>query len=386
MAESTFLSRSFGDQGVRLRIRKETRTLLFVKTVRPTAEMLIVPSKRPAPASIRPEEFSQPFAQNLRQEQSSAPAQQLQYPTSSGYEMPTARDYSSEYGHRPNKRQRTTVTNGTGSYERETYIPRSYTQPQSTYNLYSGQNPTLSNNPVEFGQAPVAQSSGIPDFTFRSYSLPESSSTISSYASPRTQMPTYGTSTQQPSYQPQQTRYTSQTHSQGQYTDLQTAAVPRLAQPVPINRHSNAADQLQSNTAITYTGLPTTDPQSSIQTPSTRRSASSVRDDLYQFPQQMQSQLQSPDQFMRAPPQPLDRYTMSSTSSNNLLPPLQSTVANVQPHLATSSAYSSYIQPDTRILSQQMPPPTPQDNQDRYTGYTSSTLDLEGRRNIHEPG
>lgn len=28
MAESTFLSRSFGDQGVRLRIRKEPRTLL----------------------------------------------------------------------------------------------------------------------------------------------------------------------------------------------------------------------------------------------------------------------------------------------------------------------------------------------------------------------
>ena len=30
MAESTFLSRSFGDQGVRLRIRKESRTILYV--------------------------------------------------------------------------------------------------------------------------------------------------------------------------------------------------------------------------------------------------------------------------------------------------------------------------------------------------------------------
>lgn len=30
MSESTFLSRSFGDQGVRLRIRKEPRTLLWV--------------------------------------------------------------------------------------------------------------------------------------------------------------------------------------------------------------------------------------------------------------------------------------------------------------------------------------------------------------------
>ena len=30
MTESTFLSRSFGDQGVRLRIRKEPRTLLYV--------------------------------------------------------------------------------------------------------------------------------------------------------------------------------------------------------------------------------------------------------------------------------------------------------------------------------------------------------------------
>lgn len=30
MSESTFLSRSFGDQGVRLRIRKEPRTLVYV--------------------------------------------------------------------------------------------------------------------------------------------------------------------------------------------------------------------------------------------------------------------------------------------------------------------------------------------------------------------
>ena len=33
MTESTFLSRSFGDQGVRLRIRKEPRTLLYVPTL-----------------------------------------------------------------------------------------------------------------------------------------------------------------------------------------------------------------------------------------------------------------------------------------------------------------------------------------------------------------
>ena len=33
MAESTFLSRSFGDQGVKLRIRKEPRTLGYVRSM-----------------------------------------------------------------------------------------------------------------------------------------------------------------------------------------------------------------------------------------------------------------------------------------------------------------------------------------------------------------
>ncbi|KAI9829453.1 MAG: hypothetical protein M1826_005635 [Phylliscum demangeonii] len=51
MSESTFISRSFGDQGVRLRIRKEPRTLLRKRPLGPPA--------RPEP--MRPESYPRPY-------------------------------------------------------------------------------------------------------------------------------------------------------------------------------------------------------------------------------------------------------------------------------------------------------------------------------------
>jgi len=202
---------------------------------------------------------------------------------------------------------------------------------------------------------------------------------MSSFVSPRNQMPNFGSSGQQTQQMPfqQHGRYGTQNYGHSQFGDVQTGSMPRLAQPVPVNRHSNPIDQLQTNTGVTFTGMSNQDQQTPLSSGS-RRASGTIRDEFYQYSQQMQS----PGQSMRAPPQPQDRYNMSSA---NLLPPLQSTVSNVQPLLATSSAYSNYIAPDSRLLSQSMPLPTSHGLPEKFGGY-SSDVDLEGRRNLHEPG
>ncbi|KAL1959317.1 hypothetical protein VTO42DRAFT_2504 [Malbranchea cinnamomea] len=88
MSESTFLSRSFADQGVKLRIRKEARTLL----------------KRSLP---RPDEYTpMPAPSPDRANMGTLPTQTV----SNGYQH-SPRDYS--YGYGPElKRQRTTMDMG----------------------------------------------------------------------------------------------------------------------------------------------------------------------------------------------------------------------------------------------------------------------------------
>ncbi|CAG8016998.1 unnamed protein product [Penicillium olsonii] len=113
MMESTFLSRSFADQGVKLRIRKEPRTMM----------------KRSAP---RPDEF--PAAVPAR----SPERQPVQIPPATGYGgyPPTTRDYS-YYGPPPVKRHRTSIDYGRqqGIYDADSRMP--YSQPTTT--LYPGQ-------------------------------------------------------------------------------------------------------------------------------------------------------------------------------------------------------------------------------------------------------
>ena len=298
-----------------------------------------------------------------------------------GFGLPAGRDYSSEYHQSPNKRQRTSVSNGGPSYDRDPYNQRSYAQPQATYGMFTGQNQPLSGGASDFAQSQLSTPAALSDFTFR-YSLAENSSGQPSYVSPRAQVPNFGPlgqQTQQLSYQ-QQGRYGAQNYGQSQFGDVQTAPVSRIAQPVAVNRHSNAVDQLQTNTGGTFAGMSSQDQQTNLPS-GNRRTSGAARDEFYQYPQLVQS----PDQSMRAPPQPQDRFNVSNSSSANLLPPLHSTVSNVQPLLATSSAYSNYIAPDSRLLSQTLPLPTSHDLQEKYTGYVAP-VDFEGRRNLQEHG
>ncbi|KAL4919997.1 velvet factor-domain-containing protein [Aspergillus aurantiobrunneus] len=120
MAESTFLSRSFADQGVKLRIRKEPRTLI----------------KRSAP---RPDEFPQGLPPRSPAERSS-----MQIPGSS-YPAPTYQPTNRDYAYyAPIKRQRTSVDFGTrGMYDADGRMRQMEAYPQ-TAALYgqSGAYPT----------------------------------------------------------------------------------------------------------------------------------------------------------------------------------------------------------------------------------------------------
>ncbi|KAL2005768.1 hypothetical protein VTN00DRAFT_10261 [Thermoascus crustaceus] len=146
MAESTFLSRSFADQGVKLRIRKEARTLI----------------KRPGP---RPEDYPQPLPPRSPDRSS----MQMQNPAFGGY--PAAnRDYGSYYPG-PVKRQRTSVDLGSrGVYDGDDRFARQMNAYPQTTNIYSNQ-PGAYQNPIMGGY--TTGQAGVPDYAIP-YGLPSS--------------------------------------------------------------------------------------------------------------------------------------------------------------------------------------------------------------------
>ncbi|PWY63951.1 VeA family regulator VosA [Aspergillus eucalypticola CBS 122712] len=146
MAESTFLSRSFADQGVKLRIRKEPRTLI----------------KRPVP---RPEEYPQPIPRSPDRSSIQMPSNAFSaYPT-------TSRDYG-YYGQQthPSKRPRmSSIDLGTrGMYDTDGRMRQMDTYPQTAiYNQPGGYaTPMMQGYPAGHTAVPdYAMSYGIPSST-----------------------------------------------------------------------------------------------------------------------------------------------------------------------------------------------------------------------------
>ncbi|PWY87641.1 hypothetical protein BO70DRAFT_385899 [Aspergillus heteromorphus CBS 117.55] len=174
MAESTFLSRSFADQGVKLRIRKEPRTLMSVRQKRTpeavqfdyTQDQFLTDRwdrKRPVP---RPEEFPpQPIPRSPDRSSIQMPGNAF-----SGYPTATSRDYASYYGQaNPAKRQRmASLDMGTRSmYDPERGMRQMDAYPQTAlYNQPQGYaTPMMQGYPT--GHAAV------PDYAMQ-YGLPSS--------------------------------------------------------------------------------------------------------------------------------------------------------------------------------------------------------------------
>ncbi|PGH07262.1 hypothetical protein AJ80_08022 [Polytolypa hystricis UAMH7299] len=129
MSESTFLSRSFADQGVKLRIRKEARTLL----------------KRQLP---RPEEYPTPLPPRTQHQQ---PTGEMQpQVVGSSYAPSAVRDYASYYNGPEAKRHRSSL-----DYENDTRYATGRQLDPSTYATSSAPRPVDNlgyQNPLWYGQ------------------------------------------------------------------------------------------------------------------------------------------------------------------------------------------------------------------------------------------
>ncbi|RWQ93398.1 velvet factor-domain-containing protein [Paecilomyces variotii] len=208
MAESTFLSRSFADQGVKLRIRKEARTMV----------------KRPP----RPEEYPQPLPPRSPDRSAmQMPGQFAGYPAA-------GRDYSSYYGG-PVKRQRTSIDLGSrGIYDNDGRFARQMDAYPQAAGLYSNQ-PGTYQTPMMQGY-PTGQTA-VPDYAVRQ---PQpGSNAASSYGSPEDPMlamrsPGAGYMTQQ--------RYPAYTGAQIPYGLPSSAQVPQLADAGSQGRSSQQAN------------------------------------------------------------------------------------------------------------------------------------------------
>lgn len=160
MMESTFLSRSFADQGVKLRIRKEPRTMLYVLDTCPNISEHVTDNHRKR--ANRPDEYHPPVPTRSPERQS------VQIPPASSYGgyPPTARDYT-YYGQQPPvKRHRTSIDYGRqqGLYDTDGRMVRPmdpYSQPTTA--IYAGQPATY--------QTPTMQTYAtgqvVPDYSVR---------------------------------------------------------------------------------------------------------------------------------------------------------------------------------------------------------------------------
>ncbi|KAE8392073.1 velvet factor-domain-containing protein [Aspergillus alliaceus] len=147
MAESTFLSRSFADQGVKLRIRKEPRTLI----------------KRSVP---RPEDYPQPVPRSPDRSSMQMPGNAFGgYPAAAAT---TSRDYPYYTG--PVKRQRTSIDFGNRSmYDADGRMRQMEAYPQ-TAAMYANQ-PGAYPTPIMQGYA--TGHAGVPDYAM-AYGIPPS--------------------------------------------------------------------------------------------------------------------------------------------------------------------------------------------------------------------
>ncbi|KAL8689451.1 MAG: hypothetical protein Q9218_004884 [Villophora microphyllina] len=235
MAESTFLSRSFGDQGVRLRIRKEPRSLC----------------KRPA-SNLRSDEFASGL------EDPAPPAQpDLTQHTCGRTPMGM---YASRYGNLPDepsaKRQRTSVDmSDRPLFDAERYSQRTYTDHRNPYNTYiPGQQLTNTYAP-SYSQGSQSALSNMSDFSF-GHQRNNSSNTSSPFVSPHTDVSGsswpgsslyYQNTVKDPMYPYSQPQYSQSQYSQAPYSEMQPPRPPQASDNLTRQRGPDLSGRLQMN-------------------------------------------------------------------------------------------------------------------------------------------
>ncbi|KAL8921521.1 MAG: hypothetical protein Q9208_005675 [Pyrenodesmia sp. 3 TL-2023] len=206
MSESTFLSRSFADQGVRLRIRKEPRSVL----------------KRPPGPNLRPDD-----GQSMLDDPSPSPHR--------GAVLQSRRAPMGLYDHRYSaleesspKRQRTSVDMDARSlYQPSQYHQRPYIDQRASAPAPFGNYPTSSLS--TYSQGPQPALSSMSDYSY-GHQRTNSSNTSSPFISPHTEVSGHSwtaanvPSSNMPSgnvFYQSPAKDTSYTYQQNQYPDMQ---------------------------------------------------------------------------------------------------------------------------------------------------------------------
>lgn len=373
MSESTFLSRSFGDQGVRLRIRKEPRSLLWASNNPSCGTMLTelpIRRKRSGNSSLRSDAVPRGFANASP----AAPPDTALHSQRAPVGM-----YSGRYsglGEPSPKRQRTSVDLG----ERNI----SYVEQRAPYGTYPARDQTANVFSPTYSQGPQSAFSNMSDYSF-GHQRTNSSSASSPFVSPHTEVSGHSWPGTNLYYQPSM-KDTSYTYPQGQYSDMQFNRPNQLTEPVFRQRtqnllSSNVPSQTLPSQSLPSQNLPSRLPASTNFTfPRSQESENSPTASYGQITRFVPSSSTLSDQSARLPPtdQIADfaspgRQQYSNTPISNVLPPLESTLSSNQNRRGSQSVLPSHVLPsiEPQTLINAPNEPVPEHGQESYEGHES---------------
>lgn len=378
MSESTFLSRSFGDQGVRLRIRKEPRTLLWVRNDRLYGTLLIGSarcSKRPASSSLRSDEMPPTF-----DDPSSSAQRNTTLPSHRG---PVGM-YNSRYpglAEPSSKRQRTSVDLTARNFEPDRHSQRSYWEPRAPFGTYPAREQTTNMFPSAYGQGSQSALSNMADYSF-GHQRTNSSSTSSPFVSPHTEFSGHSWPSANLFYQPPM-KDSSYTYPPNQDPDMQFSRPNQLTEPFLRQRTQELSLNLPSQNLATQS-LPSQNLSSRLPVntsytfPRSHEPDNSATGIYGQVSRSLPSTSAYPDPSARLPQTDQmaefaspSRQQYPNTPLSNVLPPLESTLSSGQYRGSSQQVLPSNVLPSIEPQTMASTPtqPVPEHGQESYEGH-----------------
>ncbi|KAL8935978.1 MAG: hypothetical protein Q9216_005167 [Gyalolechia sp. 2 TL-2023] len=339
MSESTFMSRSFGDQGVRLRIRKEPRTLL----------------KRPHTSLVRSEEHVPTF-------EDPAPSAQRNATLHSHRPPMEAYNRYTGVGEPAAKRQRTSVDlNDRALFDADRYGQRPYMDQRAPFGTYTAREQAANVFSPAYSQGPQSALSTMSEYSY-GHQRTNSSNTSSPFVSPHTEVSGHSWPAGNLFYQPS-IKDTSFAYPQSQFPDMQLGRPPQLVEPYTRQRDQNFTNRLPISGNFSYSRPQEADngavgtfghvarsmPMSSHHTDAASRL----------LPTDQILNLSSPD-----------RQQYPSTQMSNVLPPLESTVSSHQHRGGSQQILPSTVLPsiEPQTLDPNQNQPVPDHGQESFDG------------------
>lgn len=378
MSESTFLSRSFGDQGVRLRIRKEPRTLTWVPNISSYSARLTGHTwcrKRTAPG-LRSDDISLAF------EDSSPSSYRSTTLHSQRSSMGVFNYRHSGMGEPSPKRARLSEDlSERNLYDPERYVQRPYLEQRAPYGGYPARDQSSGVFQSAYSQGPQSAMGNASDYSL-GHQRTNSSSTSSPYVSPHTEVS--GQSWPPPNmYYQSPMKEASYPYAPPQYPDMQFGRQNQhqLGDPFQRQRTNTMPSSNLPSQNVPSQNLASRLPVAmNFQYPRTQEGESSVVGMYGHISRSLPPTTSLPDPSPRLPStDQLTEYTSSNrqqyqnTQVSNILPPIDvnfgsSQLTRENSHQVTNTVLPS-IEPHTMVTNPSQP--VSDHGQDAYDGPAS---------------